>query len=72
MTFLTKRTAKLLCARAGIANKEIPLEAQRILDLHNDPNVSQQEKDRAMQALDDKIRDLEERTSRRIRGQYAS
>jgi hypothetical protein len=71
---ITKKTAKQLCARAGIARIELTVEAQRLVDLYNDPNVSHEEKEKAKRALDYMIESLEKKaeTSRVARGQKAS
>jgi hypothetical protein len=70
VTVLSKKTVKLLTARAGIASREIPVEAQKILELHEDPNVSPATKELAMRAIDEKIKDIEEKqTTRRVREQ---
>lgn len=62
-------TVKMLAVRSAIARQEIPEEAQKLLDLYNDPNVTPEQKDIAKRELDDMIRKLEERvgTNRRLR-----
>ena len=68
MTERTKSTVKLLCARAGIARKEIPEEAQKLLDLFNDPDVSPEQKVIVKAELDKAIKKLEEKvTTRQMR-----
>ena len=73
MTVLTKRTAKFLCARSGIARTEMTEEAQKLFDLCNDPHVAPEQKQVAIQQLDELIRRLEERvqTRRLVRGDSA-
>ena len=68
MTTRTKSTVKMLCARSGIANEKIPEEAQRLLDLCNDPNVAQEQKAIAKDELDRLIQAIEDRvTTRRLK-----
>ena len=63
-------TVKMLAVRSAIARQEIPEEAQKLLDLYNDPDVSPEQKRVVKSKLDDMIKKLEERvdTSRRLRG----
>jgi hypothetical protein len=68
MTTRTKSTVKMLIARSGIANAEIPEEAQKLLTLCDDPNVAPEQKAIARSELDRLIREIEERvTSRRLK-----
>lgn len=69
MTVKTKSTIKMLCVRSGIVNQELPQEAQRLMELYNDPNVSPEQKEIARRELDEAIRKMEERveTARHIR-----
>lgn len=62
-------TVKMLAVRTAIARQEIPEEAQKLLDLYNDPNVTPEQKEIARRELDDMIRKLEERvdTNRHLR-----
>lgn len=62
-------TVKMLAVRSAIARQEIPEEAQKLLDLYNDPDVSPEQKRIARSKLDDMIKELEERvdTSRKLR-----
>ncbi len=64
-----KTTVKMLCVRTAIARREIPEEAQQLLDLYNDPGVTPEQKEVAKRGLDEMIRKLEERvdTNRRLR-----
>lgn len=64
-----KTTVKMLTVRTAIARKEIPEEAQKLLDLYNDPDVTLEQKEVAKRELDEMIRKLEERvdTNRRLR-----
>ena len=74
MTVLTRKTAKLLCARSGIARTEMTEEAQKLFDLCNDPHVAPEQKEIAIRELDELIRRLEARseTTRRVRGDSAT
>ena len=62
-------TVKMLAIRSAIARQEIPEEAQKLLDLYNDPDVSPEQKKIAKSQLDDMIKKLEERvdTGRKLR-----
>ncbi len=67
MTHLTGSTVKMLCVKSGIARKEITEEAQRLLDLYNDPNTDPATKVEVKQKLEAAIRVIEERvTTRRL------
>lgn len=68
MSARTKSTLKMICVGSGIANVELPKEAQKLLELYRDPNVSPEQKSIAKAELDDLIKTLEERvTTRRMR-----
>lgn len=68
MTVRTKSTVKMICARSGIANLELQVEAQKLLDLYHDPAVSPEQKLIVKAELDQAIEKLETRvTTRRIR-----
>lgn len=58
----------MLCvASNAIMRKELPEEAQRLLDVYNDPTVAPEQKAIAKSQLDDAIRTLEDRaTTRRL------
>ena len=58
---LTKKTAKMLCARADIASEKIPVEANKLLEVYNDPSVSPAEKESARKELDLHIAKLEKK-----------
>lgn len=62
-------TVKMLAVRTAIARQEIPEEAQKLLDLYNDPSVTPEQKEIAKLKLDDMIRKLEDRvdTNRHLR-----
>lgn len=64
-----KTTVKMLCARANIARREIPIEAQRLLELYEDPSISTEKKENVKKQLDAMIAKMEDRqeTSRRLR-----
>lgn len=68
MTSKTKSTVKMLCVRSDtVMRKELPEEAQKLLDLYNDPNVAPEQKTVVRAELDKAIRELEERvTTRRL------
>jgi len=58
----------MLCvASNAIMRKELPEEAQRLLEVYNDPAVAPEQKAIAKSQLDDMIKDLESRvTTRRL------
>jgi hypothetical protein len=68
---LTRKTAKMLTARAGAVREELTIEAQRLLDLYNDPGVSPEAKAKAKKELETMVSDLEKRveTARRLKGE---
>jgi hypothetical protein len=66
MSLLTRKTAQLLCARAGIARKELTEEAQKLYDLYEDPAVNAEQKAVVKVQLDDLIKRLEERVTTRM------
>lgn len=70
MITLSKKTAKLLCARAGVLRADLTVEAQKLYDAYNDPKVSPEQKEIVKAQLDEMIRHLEEKvqTTRRLRG----
>lgn len=68
MSAKTKSTVKMLCVRSdAVMRKELPEEAQKLLDIYNDPAVPPEQKAIARRELDDAIRELENRvTTRRM------
>jgi hypothetical protein len=72
MSARTKSTVKMLCVRSAVMHEQIPIEAQKILDLHNDPDVAPEQKAIAKQELDQAIRNLEDKvaTTRRVKGEF--
>lgn len=64
-----RTTVKMLAVKTAIARQEIPEEAQKLLDLYNDPDVTPEQKKVAKAELDEMIRKLEDRvsTSRRLK-----
>jgi hypothetical protein len=68
MSARTKSTVKMLCVRSdAVMRKELPEEAQKLLDLYNDPDVAPEQKAIVKLELDKAIRELEERvTTRRL------
>ena len=67
--FLTKKTAKFLCAKASITSEKIPVEANRLLELYSDPTVSEEDKAKAKLEIDRHIEKLEAKaeTTRRTK-----
>lgn len=75
MSSRTKSTVKMLCIKSEITlRKEIPEEAQRLLDLYNDPDVAPEQKVIVKAELDAAIQKLENRveTNRRLRNGSAT
>lgn len=74
MSVLTKRTAKMLCSRAGIARTELTEEAQKLYDLYNDPQVGPEQKEIVKHQLDEAILRMEEKvaTTRRVKGEHGA
>lgn len=68
MSAKTKSTVKMLCVRSdAVMRKELPEEAQKLLDLYNDPCVSLEQKANVKIELDRAIEELENRvTTRRM------
>jgi hypothetical protein len=68
MSAKTKSTVRMLCVRSDtVMRKELPEEAQKLLDLYNDPAVPPEQKEIARKELDLAIRNLENRvTTRRL------
>jgi hypothetical protein len=68
MTVRSKSTLKMICAKAGIANVELTKEAQKLMELYEDPNVAPEQKQIVKAELDRAIEELESRvTTRRLR-----
>ncbi len=69
MSAKTKSTIKMLCVRSdAVMRKELPEEAQKLLDLYNDPKVSPEQKAIVKAELDKAIEELEGRiTTRRLK-----
>ena len=68
MSAKTKSTVKMLCVRSdAVMRKEIPEEAQRLLEIYNDPDVSTEQREIVKKELDAAILNLENRvTTRRL------
>jgi len=68
MSARTRSTVKMLCVRSNsVMRKEIPEEAQAILELFNDPAVAPEQKKIVKFELDKKIEELEAKvTTRRL------
>jgi len=62
-------TVKMLAYRSALARQEIAEEAQKLLDLYNDPSVDVAKKVEVKQELDRMIKGLEEKvdTNRHLR-----
>jgi hypothetical protein len=68
MTVRSKSTVKMICAKSGIANMELAKEAQKIVELSDDPSVPPEQKEIVKAELDNAIDALEARvTTRRLR-----
>lgn len=74
MSARTKSTVKMLCVRSAVMHEQIPVEAQKILELHNDPDVALEQKEIARKELDNVITKLEDKiaTTRRIKDESGS
>ncbi len=73
MSSRSRSTVKMLCAKATIMNQELPEEAQKLLELYDDPDVPPEQKQIVKRELDDLIQRLEDRvaTTRRIKGEFS-
>lgn len=68
MTVLTRKTAKMLCVQSALTRSKLPEEAQKLMDLFNDPSVSQEQKQIVKARLDEYIEKIEKRaTTRRMK-----
>lgn len=68
MSLLTRSTMKLLTTKGVAVRQETMEEAQRLLELCQDPSVAPEQKIVAKAELDRMIREIEERvTTRRLR-----
>lgn len=66
MSSRSKSTVKMLCvASNAIMRKELPEEAQKLLDLYNDPDVTPEQKVIVRAELDKAIKELESRVTTR-------
>lgn len=65
MSARTRSTLHMIAVREAIVNQELPEEAQRLLDVYNDPDVSPAQKRIAKAALDKAIAALEAKVSTR-------
>lgn len=65
MSARTKSTVKLLCAKSGIMNQELTKEAQKLLELYEDPDVAPEQKEVVRKELDQAIEKLEARVTTR-------
>lgn len=59
---MAMKTSKFLCYRTEIARQEVTEEAQKLFDLYNDPEVSEEKKEEVKAQLDLLIAKLEEKT----------
>ena len=67
MGVITKRTARMLCFNSSISKHELGVEAQRLVELADDPKVTAAEKEQAMKKLDVLIDRLEKKVETRKR-----
>lgn len=68
MSVLTNSTVKMLCAQGDLVRQETMEEAQKLLDLYNDPKVAPEQKLLAKAEIDRIIKEIEDRvTTRRLR-----
>jgi hypothetical protein len=67
MGVVTKRTARMLCFNSAISRHELGVEAQRLVELCDDPKVTEAEKEQAMKKLDLMIDRLEKKVETRKR-----
>lgn len=66
MSSKSKSTVRMLCVASDtVMRRELPEEAQRLLDIYNDPDVDPAQKEIAKRQLDDAIRKLEDRVTTR-------
>ncbi len=71
MSARTKSTVRMLCIRSELVlRKELPEEAQKLLELYYDPKVAPEQKQIMKMELDRAIEELEAKvTTRRLREQ---
>jgi len=67
MGILTKRTARMLCFNSAISRQELGVEAQKLVELAEDPNIPDVQKEEALQKLDALIARLEKKSETRKR-----
>lgn len=69
MSLRSRSTVKMLCVRSdSVMRKELPEEAQKLLELYEDPKVDPKMKETVKRKLDEEIRKLEDRvTTQRLR-----
>ncbi len=72
MTSKSKSTVTALCVKSAIVNQEITEEAQKLLELYNDPSVAPEQKEITKRELDWAIQKLENKveTTKRIRSEH--
>lgn len=67
MGIITKRTARMLCFNSAIARHELGEEAQKLVELCEDPKISEEKKEEARHKLDLLIDRLEKKVETRKR-----
>lgn len=67
MGMITKRTARMLCFNSAISRHELGVEAQKLVELCEDPRVPEDQKDEALRKLDLLIDRLEKKVETRKR-----
>lgn len=74
MSMLTKKTAKLLCFKSAIAKKELGEEAQKLVELAEDPTIPDDQKRDAIKKLDLLIERLQKKveTEKVLRNEESS
>jgi hypothetical protein len=55
----------MLTVRAGIVNQQVAEEAQALLELYEDPTVGPDQKAKVKIALEEKIKEIEDRVTTR-------
>jgi hypothetical protein len=67
MSILTKRTARMLCIKSAISRRELGEEAQKLVELAEDPSIPDAQKAEALRNLDLLIDRLEKKVETRKR-----
>jgi hypothetical protein len=71
MSILSKKTAKFLCIKSAISRRELGEEAQKLVELAEDPSVPSDQKQAALRNLDTLIEKLEKKvdTTKRLKSE---